>query len=194
MRTWRWPARSSTRYPRQRSALVPLLHLAQEQDGYSPTTRWSTSPSCSASRPPRCSAPRASTRCSSSRRSAGTSSTSAPTSRASSSAPRSCSHHAEDTLGVKAGGTTDDGMFTLEDVRVHRRLHRGALPAGELPLPLQGDDRDARSADRRPARRAGSRARCPRTARWRSSVSRSPPTGGPAPATAAQAEVDERFP
>ena len=25
-------------------------------------------------------------------------------------------HHAEDRLGVKAGGTTEDGMFTLEDV------------------------------------------------------------------------------
>ena len=25
-------------------------------------------------------------------------------------------HHAEDRLGIKAGGTTDDGMFTLEDV------------------------------------------------------------------------------
>lgn len=25
-------------------------------------------------------------------------------------------HHAENRLGIKAGGTTDDGMFTLEDV------------------------------------------------------------------------------
>jgi NADH-quinone oxidoreductase subunit E len=25
-------------------------------------------------------------------------------------------HHAEETLGIKPGGTTDDGMFTLEDV------------------------------------------------------------------------------
>jgi len=25
-------------------------------------------------------------------------------------------HHAEDRLGIKAGGTTEDGMFTLEDV------------------------------------------------------------------------------
>ncbi len=25
-------------------------------------------------------------------------------------------HHAEDRLGIKAGGTTDDGLFTLEDV------------------------------------------------------------------------------
>lgn len=25
-------------------------------------------------------------------------------------------HHAEDTLGIKAGSTTNDGMFTLEDV------------------------------------------------------------------------------
>ena len=25
-------------------------------------------------------------------------------------------HHAEETLGVRAGGTTSDGMFTLEDV------------------------------------------------------------------------------
>jgi NADH-quinone oxidoreductase subunit E len=25
-------------------------------------------------------------------------------------------HHAEETLGIRAGGTTDDGMFTIEDV------------------------------------------------------------------------------
>ena len=25
-------------------------------------------------------------------------------------------HHAEHTLGIKPGGTTDDGLFTLEDV------------------------------------------------------------------------------
>ena len=43
-------------------------------------------------------------------------STSAPTSPACCSAARSCSQHAEETLGVKAGGTTDDGLFTLEDV------------------------------------------------------------------------------
>ena len=44
-------------------------------------------------------------------------------------------HHLEHRLGIKAGDTTPDGKFTLEDVdKVHRRLHRGPVPPGELPL------------------------------------------------------------
>ena len=69
-----------------------------------------------ASRRPRCSAPRSSTRCSSASRS-GTYVVNVCTN-------ISCLllggdellEHAEQTLGIKAGGTTADGLFTLEDV------------------------------------------------------------------------------
>src|SRR5690606_14186581 len=50
--------------------------------------------------------------------------------------------------------------------RVHRRLHRGPLPAGELPLLPPGDPRAGRRAARRPAgRQAGARRAPPRHAR-----------------------------
>src|SRR5919202_577453 len=53
-------------YPQSRSALIPILHVAQEQDG------WLT--------------------------------------------PDAMAHVAEERLGVANGGTTQDGMFTVEDV------------------------------------------------------------------------------
>ncbi len=59
-------------------------------------------------------------------------------------------HHAEHRLGIKAGGTTADGVFTLRARRVPGGVHRGAVPAGELPLPLPRHARAARSARRRP--------------------------------------------
>ena len=76
-------------------------------------------------------------------------------------------HHAEGSLGVKAGGTSDDGLFTVEDVECvaacseapcftvnHRYFHRADidtldevvadLRAGRSPLPRggAGDDGD----------------------------------------------------
>ena len=59
--------------------------------------------------------------------------------------------HAEERLGVKAGGTTADGMFTLEDVECIAACTEAPGPPGELPLPLQGDQRRPRPAARRPA-------------------------------------------
>ena len=77
------PRRSSGATRGPKSALIPLLHLAQEQDGY--VTNEAMAPHRRArrrSRRPRCSARRRSTRCSSSSRSASTSSTSAARCRA----------------------------------------------------------------------------------------------------------------
>ena len=44
-------------YPRPKSAILPLAHLAQDQDGWLRPRRCTRSPSSSASRRPRCSAP-----------------------------------------------------------------------------------------------------------------------------------------
>ena len=50
-------------------------------------------------------------------------------------------HHAEERLGIRAGGTTPDGADHAGARRVPGRLHRGALPAGQLPLPVPGHER-----------------------------------------------------
>ena len=61
--------RSSPGTRRQRSAIMPLLHLAQDHDGWRHRRRHATrSPSSSGSRRPRCSARAPSTRCSSASR------------------------------------------------------------------------------------------------------------------------------
>ena len=74
------------------------------------------------------------------------------------SAAKSCSITREETLGVKAGGTTDDGKFTLEDVTVHRGVHRSAVPAGQLPLRVQGDARRRSTSSSMTCARAGTTA------------------------------------
>jgi NADH-quinone oxidoreductase subunit E len=104
------------RYPRPKSALIPLLHLAQEQEGYVSTAAMShigqllgvTSADVY-----------------------GTASfyemfKFAPVGRYCINVCSNIScqlmggwellEHAEHRLGIKAGSTTDDGMFTLEDV------------------------------------------------------------------------------
>jgi NADH-quinone oxidoreductase subunit E len=60
------------RYPRTRSALIPLLHVAQEQDG------WVTEDAMDHI--------------------------------------AELLEHAEETLGIKAGATTEDGLITLQAV------------------------------------------------------------------------------
>ena len=104
------------RYPRAKSATIPLLHLAQEQDGYVAddamehiaelvgTTPAQVLGTCSFYEMFK-------------REPVGTYLVNVCTN-------ISCQimggeellHHAEQTLGIKAGGTTPDGTFTLEDV------------------------------------------------------------------------------
>ena len=88
--------------------------------------------------------------------------------------------HAEETLGVKAGGTTDDGLFTLEDVECiaacteapclqvnYRYRHR-----------ITHDEFDRLVADLRAGRLDATRSRP--TARSPGSASTSPASGPPA--------------
>jgi len=104
------------RYPRPKSALIPLLHLAQEQDGHVAddamvhiaelvgVTPAEVIGTCSFYEMFK-------------RHEVGTYLINVCTN-------ISCQllggeellHHAEETLGIRPGGTTEDGMFTIEDV------------------------------------------------------------------------------
>ena len=106
---------------------------------------------------------------------------------------KSCSSTREDTLGVKAGGTTDDRKITLEDVQC-------IAACTEAPC-LQVNYRyrykvthavlDQLVAD---LRAVGSPVRCPRTARLATVRQQIPADRWAGTGPAAQAEVDERFP
>ena len=61
--------------------------------------------------------------------------------------------HAEETLGVKAGRHHRRRPVHARGRRVHRRLHRGAVPPGQLPLLPPAHPRRVRPARRRPPRR-----------------------------------------
>ena len=53
-------------------------------------------------------------------------------------------HHAEHKLGIKAGSTTPDGHVHAGACRVPGGVHRGAVPAGQLPPSLSGHVRRPR--------------------------------------------------
>ena len=122
-----------------------------------------------------------------------TASTSARTSPASCSGRGSCSSTPRSTLGVKAGGTTDDGMFTLEDVEcIAACTEAPALQVNyryRYQVTHAEFDRLVDDLARRPARRRDPAARHagPRPPDAR------PPTAGPTPApSAAEPKVDAR--
>ncbi|MEZ5376492.1 MAG: NAD(P)H-dependent oxidoreductase subunit E [Acidimicrobiales bacterium] len=104
------------RYPRPKSALIPLLHLAQEQDGYVADDAMEHLAELVGVTPAEvlgtCSFYEMFVR-----HPVGKYKINICTN-------LSCQlmgaeellHHAEDTLGIRAGGTTDDGLFTIEDV------------------------------------------------------------------------------
>lgn len=105
-----------SRYPRPKSALIPLLHLAQEQDGYVTDEAMEHIAELIGITPAEvlgtCSFYEMFKR--------------EPVGRYLVNVCTNIScmllggeellHHLEERLGVKAGGTTEDGMFTLEDV------------------------------------------------------------------------------
>jgi NADH-quinone oxidoreductase subunit E len=105
-----------SRYPRPKSALIPLLHLAQEQDGHVADDAMEHIAELIGVTPAEvlgtCSFYEMFKR--------------EPVGRyvVNICTNISCQlngaeellHHAEETLGVRSGGTTDDGLFTLEDV------------------------------------------------------------------------------
>jgi len=105
-----------SRYPRVKSATIPLLHLAQEQDGYVTDDAMAHIAELTATTPAQVLGT-----CSFyemfKREPVGTYLVNVCTN-------ISCLvmggeellHHAEEVLGIKGGSTTTDGMFTLEDV------------------------------------------------------------------------------
>ncbi len=104
------------RYPRPKSALIPLLHLAQEQDGYVADDAMEHLAELVGITPAEvlgtCSFYEMFKR--------------EPVGKYMINVCTNIScqllggeellHHAEKTLGIRPGGTTDDGLFTLEDV------------------------------------------------------------------------------
>ncbi len=103
-------------YPKKKSALIPLLHLAQEQDGYVAddamehiaelveVTPAEVLGTCSFYEMFK-------------RHPVGTYMINVCTNIACQlMGGEELLHHAEETLGIRPGGTTDDGLFTLEDV------------------------------------------------------------------------------
>jgi len=104
------------RYPRPKSALIPLLHLAQQQDGYVADDAMEHLAELVGITPAEvlgtCSFYEMFKR--------------EPVGRYMINICTNIScqlnggeellHHAEETLGIRPGGTTEDGMFTLEDV------------------------------------------------------------------------------
>ena len=113
---------------------------------------------------------------------ASTSSTSAARCRARCSEPHDLMHHAEQRLGVKAGGTTPDGMITLERAECQAACTEAPNAAGQLPLPPPRHPRDARHAARRSRAPASSTATSRRTASSPAcaSASRRPASSDPA--------------
>ena len=81
--------------------------------------------------------------------------------------------HAEETLGVKAGGTTADGLFTLEDVEcIAACTEAPCLQVNyRYRHKVTNDEFDQLSTTCAPA---GSTTRSRRTARWPASASTSP--------------------
>jgi NADH-quinone oxidoreductase subunit E len=106
-----------TRYPRSRSALVPLLHLAQEQDGWLTDDAMSHIAELLGLEPAEVLGT-ASFYEMFKREEVGRYLVNICTDIACHlNGASELLAHAQDTLGVKAGGTTEDGSITLEDVQ-----------------------------------------------------------------------------
>ena len=127
-------------YPQPRSALIPLCHLAQEQDGWLQPRGDGGDRRARRRHPGR--GPRHGDLLRHAPHRAGrdaTSSRSARTSPACSAAHSSCSSTPRSTLGVRAGGTTADGVFTLEEAECLAACDRAAVRAGQPPLRRRPD-------------------------------------------------------
>ena len=180
------------RFPRPKSALIPLLHLAQEQDGHVTDDAMAHIAELLGITPAEV---------------YGTASfyemfKFEPVGRYCVNVCTNIScqlvgawellEHAEERLGVKAGGTTDDGLFTLEDVECIAACTEAPALQVNYRYRYKVTDGRPRPADRRPPRRPPRRRDPARTARWPASASRSPPTAGPAPAPPPKPKVDAR--
>ena len=144
------------RYPRAKSALIPLLHLAQEQDGY--VTQRGDAPHRRARRVTPAEVLRH-----------GVVLRDVQVRAARQVPDQHLRHDVVRVVGRRGadaprraaaghqGGRHDDRRAVLAAPRrVPGRVHRGPVPAGQLSLPLPRDAGPARPADRRPG---GGRAR-----------------------------------
>ena len=145
------------RYPVAKSALIPLLHLAQEQDGYVTDDAMAHIAELVGVTPAEvlgtCSFYEMFKR--------------EPVGRYLVNVCTNIScllvggeellHHAEKTLGIRAGNTTADGLFTVEDVECIAACTEAPVPAGQLPLPPPHHPRRVRPPGRRPAQRPARR-------------------------------------
>ena len=145
------------RYPRPKSALIPLLHLAQEQDGYVTDDAMAHIAELLGVTPAEV---------------YGTASfyemfKFEPVGRYCVNVCTNIScqllgagellEHAEERLGVKAGGTTADGLFTLEDVECIAACTEAPCLQVNYRYRYQVTTGRLRPAGRRPARRSAGR-------------------------------------
>ncbi|MEZ5166269.1 MAG: NAD(P)H-dependent oxidoreductase subunit E [Acidimicrobiales bacterium] len=132
-----------SRYPRPKSALIPLLHLAQEQDGWVTDDAMRHIAELTGTTPAEV-------------KGTGTFYEMFKFHPVGTYVVNVCTNlscqllggeellaHAEATLGVKAGGTTADGMFTSKMSSASQPARR-PLPPGQLSLPPPGDRRRIR--------------------------------------------------
>ena len=186
------------RYPRPKSALIPLLHLAQEQDGYVTNEAMAHIAELIGHTPAEV------LRHGDVLRDVQV--------RAGRQVPR---QHLRDDVVRAAGRRRADAprrgaprhqgrrhdRRRADHARARRvpgRLHRGAVPAGQLPLPLPGHDRPSSTRCSTTSPAGASTARSRRTARWPRSASTSRPTAASAPRdpedVTGAAAVDPRTP
>ncbi len=154
-------------YPEPRSALIPLCHLAQEQDGWlrrEAMTEIAELCGVTAGRSPRHGHL---LRHAAHRAGRDATCVSVCTNIACLlGGALELLEHAESTLGVRAGGTTTDGVFTLRRGRVPGRLRPDAVRAGEPPLRRRPDGRELRHACSTICAPAAWPRRCRRTGPW----------------------------
>ena len=151
-------ARSSAATRVTKSALIPLLHLAQEQDGYVTDDAMEHIAELverHAGRGARHVLVLRDVQARAGR--AATSSTSARTSRASCSAARSCCTTPSTRSASRPGGTTADGLFTSRTSSASPRAPRRPCLQVNYRYFHRITPRRVRPADRRPARRSARR-------------------------------------
>ena len=155
-------------YPEPRSALIPLCHLAQEQDGWLRARGHGGDRRADRGHPGR--GPRHGHLLRHAPHRAGRHATwcrSAPTSPACWAGRWSCSSTPRSTSACGPGGTTADGVVTLEEAECLADCDRVALRAGQPPLRRAARPPETlRPAGRRPAGRPPGRRRSRPTGRW----------------------------
>ena len=168
------------RYPRPKSALIPLLHLAQEQDGHLTNEAMAHIAELIGHTPSEVLGPATFYEMFKFEPVGTFLVNICQTMSCALMGAAELMHHAEESLGIKAGGTTPDGLITLE----HAECQAACTEAPCLQVNYRYRYRVTNEAARRAVRRARvpapSTARSRRTARSPASVSTSRPTAASA--------------